>query len=71
MTIKTVQIETITDETSIWKLFDTVIDSIPDNSEIILDITHAYRSLPMLGIVIVNFARIVKHISLRGILWIH
>lgn len=69
MVIKPVQIESISDEASIWKLFDTVIENIPDNSEIILDITHAFRSLPMLGLVIVHFARIVKHISLRGIFY--
>ncbi len=67
--IKTIEIPTVTTEEEIWSLFDKIFQNIPEESELIFDITHAFRSIPFLGIVIINYARLVKNISLRGIFY--
>ena len=54
-------------EKEIWDIFTRVFDSIQDKDEIVFDITHAFRSIPMLAVVILNYARIMKHVSLNGI----
>ncbi len=51
----------------IWKIFNTVYKSILPNDEVILDITHAFRSLPMLGMVLLNYAKALKNVSVKSI----
>ncbi|MEW6565379.1 MAG: TIGR02221 family CRISPR-associated protein [Spirochaetota bacterium] len=68
-TIKTIEIDTVTTEEQIWSLFDKIFQNIPEQSELVFDITHAFRSIPFLGIVIINYTRLVKNISLRGIFY--
>lgn len=55
------------DEKQIWDIFIRVFDVIQENDEIIFDITHAFRSIPMLAVVILSYARIMKRVSLSGI----
>ena len=55
------------DEKEIWDIFLKVFDVIKENDEIIFDITHAFRSIPLLAIIILNYAKIMKNASLTGI----
>ncbi|GBC63132.1 TIGR02221 family CRISPR-associated protein [Desulfonema ishimotonii] len=54
-------------EAEIWENFDTVLAQLNEGDEVILDITHAFRSIPMLAIVVMNYAKVVKNIYLSGI----
>ncbi len=54
-------------EKEIWNIFLKVFDIVEEEDKIIFDITHAFRSIPLLAIVILNYARIMKNISLSGI----
>lgn len=54
-------------EQEIWDIFNIVFSGIEPGDEVILDITHGFRSLPMLGIVLLNYARMLKNIRIRGI----
>ncbi|NDY71654.1 TIGR02221 family CRISPR-associated protein [Desulfobacter hydrogenophilus] len=54
-------------ESQIWQLFDLIIGEINEGDEIHLDITHGFRSLPMLGLVLVNYLKVTKEISVGGI----
>lgn len=51
----------------LWEIFQIVFDLIEDEDEIIFDITHGFRSLPMLNMVLINYAKLLKNISVRGI----
>jgi len=53
-------------ESEIWSIFSIVFEHINQNDEIIFDITHAFRSIPILTTVILNYARVIKDISLQG-----
>ncbi len=53
--------------TEIMSIFQIVFDLIQENDEIYLDITHAFRSLPMLGMVLMNYAKTLKNINLKAI----
>jgi len=65
--VTVVKIPDPVDEDSIWEIFKLLCDAIPENTEIFYDITHSFRSLPMLGIVLMNYLRVVKNISVSGI----
>ena len=54
-------------EDEIWSIFETVADQIEEGDEIIMDITHAFRFLPMLGVVLLNYLKTTKNITVKGI----
>ncbi len=54
-------------ENEIWDIFNIIYESIDKNDEILFDITHGFRSLPILGITLLNYARFLKNIKVRGI----
>lgn len=51
----------------IWNIFQAVFERIEEGDEIILDITHAFRSLPMLAMVLINYAKVLKRIKISDI----
>ncbi len=54
-------------ESELWKIFDILYEHIIDEDAILLDVTHSFRSLPMLVIPFVNYVRFLKNISVKGI----
>jgi len=55
-------------EKTIWKIFEKVMSQIKDGDEIYFDITHSFRFLPLLAIIVLNYARVVKRdIKIGGI----
>jgi len=54
-------------EDEVWAIFDKVFNQINDGDEVIFDITHGFRSLPMLAIIILNYARVLKNIKINGV----
>lgn len=54
-------------EEEIWNIFDILINQINENDEIIFDITHSFRSIPMLALVVLNYAKVVKNAKILGI----
>lgn len=51
----------------IWEIFTCVFKHIEDNDDIIFDITHGFRSLPMLNMVLINYAKLLRNINVSGI----
>jgi CRISPR-associated Csx2 family protein len=54
-------------EGQVWEIFQHVLDALRPDDEVTFDITHAFRSIPLLAIVVLQYARIVKRVSLKGI----
>ncbi len=54
-------------EDEIMEIFSTVTSKINQGAEVILDITHSFRSLPLLNMVIINYAKALKNIRVIGI----
>lgn len=54
-------------QTEIWEIFNVIFKEINENDRIIFDITHSFRSLPMLNMVLINYARLLRNISVEGI----
>ena len=51
----------------IWDIFETIINVIKEGDEIIFDITHSFRSLPMLVMVLLNYTKTLKNTKVLGI----
>lgn len=51
----------------IWAIFNLIFAEFKKSDEVIFDITHSFRSIPMLVMVILNYAKVVCDVSLKGI----
>ncbi|OQX18733.1 MAG: CRISPR-associated protein [Desulfobulbaceae bacterium A2] len=54
-------------EQEIWEIFELVYEQLLPGDEVFFDITHGFRSLPLLALVIVNFAKVTKNIQVKAI----
>jgi CRISPR-associated Csx2 family protein len=54
-------------ETEIWNVFHTVNSIVRKDDSIYLDITHAFRYLPMMGLVLMNYLKVTKNVTVKGI----
>jgi len=56
-------------EAELWEIFQTCADAVEVNDEIILDITHAFRSIPLLVFIVAAYLRQVKEVTLKHIIY--
>ena len=56
-------------ETDLWRIFQVCADAVDVNDEIILDITHAFRSLPLLIFIVAAYLRQVKQVKLKHLIY--
>jgi CRISPR-associated Csx2 family protein len=54
-------------EADIWLLFDKIFEQIEVDDNVIFDITHSFRSIPMLCLVLLDYARFIKKINIQAI----
>jgi len=54
-------------EKELWDIFEIIYDTFKNNDEIIVDVTHSFRFLPMLLTVMLNYTRQIKNIKISGI----
>jgi CRISPR-associated Csx2 family protein len=55
------------DEDEIWTIFEQIFETLDIGDEIIFDITHGFRSIPMLFMSLIGYARLLKKITVLGI----
>jgi len=51
------------DEKEIWQIFETIYAQLKENDELYIDLTHSFRYLPMLLLVLSNYAKFLKNVS--------
>lgn len=56
-------------ERELWDIFDRMVSVLGEGDEIVFDVTHAFRSLPMLALLAAAFLRVAKRIRLRHLLY--
>ena len=56
-------------EKEIWQIFKTIHDLIKDGDELYFDITHGYRYLPMLVVVLGNYSKFLEKAKVMHILY--
>ncbi len=58
--VKGIDIPEGLDEDEIWQIFSTVFYQLEDGDELYFDITHSFRMLPMVIMVLINYAKFLK-----------
>jgi CRISPR-associated DxTHG motif protein len=56
-------------EQQLWEIFDVLTSAIPANTEVVFDITHAFRSLPLISFLSAAYLRVAKGIHIRHLLY--
>ncbi|MCE7949147.1 MAG: TIGR02221 family CRISPR-associated protein [Chloroflexi bacterium CFX4] len=55
------------DEGELWAAFNIIIEAVPENCTLILDVTNGFRTLPMLMLLAAIYLRQAKNVTLKGI----
>lgn len=66
-TIKRIDIPKGDNEEQIWEIFNKVYSTLRENEEIVIDITHGFRSLPVLLMTLIGYSRLLQNITVSGI----
>jgi len=56
-------------ESELWDIFNIITKIVDEDDEIYFDITHSFRSLPMLALVVLNYLRVIKGITIKQIFY--
>ncbi|MEK4381195.1 TIGR02221 family CRISPR-associated protein [Aeribacillus sp. FSL K6-2848] len=67
--IKLVVIDSSQDERANWQLFDAILNEIQEGDCIYFDITHSFRTIPFVSLIVLNYARLVKKASIGKIMY--
>jgi CRISPR-associated Csx2 family protein len=65
--VETLRIPDGKNEEEMWTIFNTVYEVLKPNDELYFDLTHSYRYLPMLVLVLGNYAKFLKNVSVKHI----
>lgn len=53
----------------IWSIFDRVTDCLQSGDEVIFDITHSFRSIPIVALLAASYLRVVRQVEIKGLLY--
>ena len=67
--IEEVDIEAGFSESEVWGIFDTVYAKLERDDQIYFDVTHAFRSIPLLSVVLFNFSKFMLGTQVMSILY--
>jgi len=55
------------DEDEMWRIFGTIFEELQEGDELYFDLTHSFRYLPMLVLVLNNYAKFLKNVTTKHI----
>jgi len=64
---ETVDIPMGRNEEEIWQIFRLIVDAIPEEASLWVDITHSFRSLGMILLAAIQYVKAVKQVQVRAI----
>ncbi|MEA3448141.1 MAG: TIGR02221 family CRISPR-associated protein, partial [Bacteroidota bacterium] len=65
--IETIDIDDGNNESEIWSIFETIFKELNEGDQLYFDITHGFRTLPMLLMVLINYSKFLKNIEVEKI----
>lgn len=68
-TVEPIRIGEGKSENELWEMFDAIVKPIPENCELVIDITHGFRSQPLIAMAIAIYLREVKHVAIAHVIY--
>ena len=56
-------------EAELWQIFDALVAAVPEQAELVLDVTHGFRSLPLFAAVAALVLRRLRGVTIQRILY--
>lgn len=56
-------------EDEIWEIFEIITQNVDEGDELIFDITHAFRSIPLLAMISIVYLRSARNIRLESVVY--
>lgn len=56
-------------ESEHWEIFNTMVNAIPNGASVVMDVTHGFRSQPMLALAVLQFLEVVKGVRTERLLY--
>jgi CRISPR-associated DxTHG motif protein len=53
----------------VWSIFQQVTNCLQDGDSVIFDITHSFRSVPVVALIAVSYLRVVRKVKIKGLLY--
>lgn len=53
----------------IWRLFEMLTNCLQEGDRVIFDITHSFRSLPVLALIAISYLRVVRSVKIEGLIY--
>lgn len=53
----------------IWTIFNRVNECLEEKDRVIFDITHSFRSVPIVALLAVSYIRVVRDIEIEGLFY--
>ena len=53
----------------LWAMFQAITEAVPEDCELILDVTHGFRSQPMLALAAAVYLQVVKNVTIKHIFY--
>jgi CRISPR-associated DxTHG motif protein len=54
-------------EEDLWTIFDEITKFLDEGDELIFDITHSFRTVPLLSFLAANYLQTAKNVKIKGI----
>lgn len=68
-TIQEIDIPSGKNEQELWEIFQKITEAVADKDELVFDITHSFRSLPMLSLLAIAYLKQVKSVQIQHLLY--
>lgn len=56
-------------EEDLWKIFTAIVDSVEPQDQLAIDITHGFRSLPLLGLLVAAYLKSSKDVTVEHLVY--
>ncbi len=56
-------------EGELWEIFERIYTKIPENADLIIDVTHSFRSLPIVTLSIIQYLKTLKNVKIERIVY--
>lgn len=53
----------------IWEIFNVITNTIEPNDEIVFDITHSFRSIPVVVLLSISYLRTLNNVKVKGLVY--
>lgn len=54
-------------EKEVWYNFDTIFEALEEGDDVYVDVTHSFRSIPIIIMSVLNYAKFIKNITIKAI----